>query len=60
MTEALKDKLIDLRERVDLLLTIQENRRKNIKAKHIKQQSKTKKLQCAEPLDLRQNQAKDR
>ena len=60
MTEALEDKLIDLRERVDLLLTIQENRRKHIKAKHIKQQSKTKKLQCAEPLDLRQNQAKDR
>lgn len=60
MTEALEDKLIDLRERVDLLLTIQENRRKHIKAKQIKQQSKTKKLQCAEPLDLRQNQAKDR
>ena len=60
MTEALEDKLNDLRERVDLLLTIQENRRKHIKAKQIKQQSKTKKLQCAEPLDLRQNQAKDR
>ena len=60
MTEALKDKLIDLRDRVDLLLIKQKNRRKHIKAKQVRQQSKTKKLQCAEPLDLQQNQSKDR
>ena len=60
MTEALEDKLIDLRDRVDLLLIKQKNRRKHIKAKQVRQQSKTKKLQCAEPLDLQQNQSKDR
>ena len=60
MTEALKDKLIDLRDRVDLLLIKQKNRRKHIKAKQVRQQSKTKKLQCAEPHDLQQNQSKDR
>ena len=60
MTEALKDKLIDLRDRVDLLLIKQKNRRKHIKAKQVRQQSKIKKLQCAEPLDLQQNQSKDR
>ena len=60
MTEALKDKLIDLRDRVDLLLIKQKNRRKHIKSKQVRQQSKTKKLQCAEPLDLQQNQSKER
>ena len=60
MTEALEDKLIDLRDRVDLLLIKQKNRRMHVKAKQVRQQSKTKKLQCAEPLDLQQNQSKDR
>jgi hypothetical protein len=44
MTEALEDKLIDLRERVDVLLAKQKAyRRSHIKAKQVKQQSKTKK-----------------
>ena len=61
MTEALEDKLIDLRERVDVLLAKQKAyRRKHIKAKQVKQQSKTKKPQGAEPLNLQQFQAKDR
>ena len=60
MTEALEDKLIDLRDRVDLLLIKQKNRRMHVKAKQVRQQSKIKKLQCAEPLDLQQNQSKDR
>ena len=60
MTEAVEDKLIDLRDRVDLLLFKQKNRRMHVKAKQVRQQSKIKKLQCAEPLDLQQNQSKDR
>ena len=61
MTEALEDKLIDLREWVDVLLAKQKAyRRKHIKAKQVKQQSKTQKLQSAEPLNLQQYQAKDR
>lgn len=61
MTEALEDKLIDLRERVDVLLAKQKAYRcKHIKATQIKQQSKTKKPQGAEPPNLRQYQAKDR
>jgi hypothetical protein len=61
MTEAIEDKLIDLRERVDVLLSKQKAyRRKHLKSKQVKQQSKTKKLQGAEPLNLQQNQAKDR
>ena len=61
MTEAIEDKLIDLRERVDMLLSKQKAyRRKHLKSKQVKQQSKTKKLQGAEPLNLQQNQAKDR
>ena len=61
MTEAIEDKLIDLRERVDVLLSKQKAyRRKHSKSKQVKQQSKTKKLQGAEPLNLQQNQAKDR
>ena len=61
MTEALENKLIDLRERVDDLLAKQKAyRRKHIKAEQIKQQSKTKKFQSAEPLDLQQYQIKDR
>jgi hypothetical protein len=61
MTEALENKLIDLRERVDVLLAKQDAyRRKHIKAKRIKQQSKTKKPQKAEPLNLQQYQVKDR
>ncbi len=61
MTEALEDKLIDLRERVDVLLAKQKAyRRKHIKAKQVKQQSKTIKPQGAEPLNLQQYQAKDR
>ena len=61
MTEALKDKLVDLRERVDVLLAKQKAyRRRHIKAKQDKQESKTKKFQSAEPLNLKQYQAKDR
>ena len=61
MIEALENKLIDLRERVDVLLAKQDAyRRKHIKAKRIKQQSKTKKPQKAEPLNLQQYQVKDR
>ena len=61
MTEALEDKLIDLRERVDALLAKQKAyRRKHIKAKQVKQQSKTIKPQGAEPLNLQQYQVKDR
>ncbi len=61
MTQALEDKLIDLRERVDVLLAKQKAyRRKHIKTKQVKQQSKTKKPQGAEPLNLQQYQAKDR
>ena len=61
MTEAIEDKLIDLRQRVDVLLSKQKAyRRKHLKSKQVKQQSKTKKLQGAEPLNLQQNQAKDR
>ena len=61
MTEALEDKLIDLRERVDVLLAKQKAyRRKHIKAKQVKQQLKTKKPQSAEPLNLQQYQIKDR
>ena len=61
MTEALEDKLIDLRERVDDLLAKQKAyRRKHLKTKQLKQQSKTKKPQGAEPLNLQQHQAKDR
>ena len=61
MTEALEDKLIDLRERVDVLLAKQKAyRRKHIKAKQVKQQSKTIKPQGAEPLILQQYQVKER
>ena len=61
MTESIEDKLIDLRERVDVLLSKQKAYcRKHLKSKQVKQQSKTKKLQGAEPLNLQQNQAKDR
>jgi hypothetical protein len=61
MTEALEDKLIDLRERVDGLLAKQKAyRRKHLKTKQVKQQSKTKKRQGAEPLNLQQYRAKDR
>jgi hypothetical protein len=61
MTEALEDKLIDLRERVDALLAKQKAyRRKHIKAKQVKQQSKTIKPQGAAPLNLQQYQVKDR
>ena len=61
MTEALEDKLIDLRERVDVLLAKQKAyRRKHLKTKQLKQQSKTKKPQGAEPLNLQQYQSKDR
>ena len=61
MTEALENKLIDLRERVDLLLAKQNAYRgKHIKANKIKQQSKTKKIQKAEPLNLQQYRVKDR
>ena len=61
MTEALEDKLIDLREQVDVLLAKQKAyQRKYIKAKQVKQQSKTKKPQSAEPLNLQQYQVKDR
>ena len=61
MTEAIEDKLIDLRERVDVLLSKQKAyRSKHLKSKQVKRQSKTKKLQGAEPLNLQQNQAKDR
>jgi hypothetical protein len=61
MTEALEDKLIDLRERVDVLLDKQKAyRRKRLKTKQVKQQSKTKTLQNPEPLNLQQYQIKDR
>jgi hypothetical protein len=61
MTEALEDKLIDLRERVDDLLAKQKAyRRKRLKTKQVKQQSKTKTLQNPEPLNLQQYQIKDR
>ncbi len=61
MTEALEDKLIDLRERVDVLLDKQKAyRRKRLKTKQVKQQSKTKTLPNPEPLDLQQYQIKDR
>ena len=61
MTETLEDKLIELRERVDMLRAKQNaDRRKHIKAKQVKKQSKTKKLQKAEPLNLQQYQVKDR
>ena len=61
MTEALENKLIDLRERVDVLLAKQKAyRRKHIKAKQVKEQSKTKKVQSAKPINLQQYQAKDR
>jgi uncharacterized membrane protein len=61
MTEMLEDKLIDLRERVDALLAKQKAyRRKHIKAKQVKQQSTTEKMQIAAPLNLQQDQVKDR
>ncbi len=61
MTEALEDKLIDLRERVDVLLDKQKAyRRKRLKTKQVKQRSKTKTLQNPEPLNLQQYQIKDR
>ena len=57
MTEAIEDKLTDLRERVDVLLAKQKAyRRKHIKANQVK----TKKPQGAEPLNLQQYQVKDR
>ena len=59
MTEALEDKLIDLRERIDALLAKQKSyRRKHVKAKQFKQQSTTEKMQSAAPLNLRQYQIK--
>ena len=59
MTEALEDKLIDLRERIDALLAKQKAyRRKHVKAKQFKQQSTTEKMQSAAPLNLRQYQIK--
>ena len=59
MTEAIEDKLIDLRERIDALLTKQKAyRRKHVKAKQLKQQSTTEKMQSAAPLNLRQYQIK--
>ena len=59
MTEALEDKLIDLRERIDALLAKQKSyRRKHVKAKQFKQQSTTEKTQSAAPLNLRQYQIK--
>ena len=61
MTEALEDKLIDLRERIDALLANQKAyRRKHVKAKQFKQQSTTEKMQSAAPLNLRQYQVKHR
>ena len=61
MTEALEDKLIDLRERVDDLLAKQKAyRRKHLKTKQLKQQSKTNTLQNPEPLNLQRYQIKDR
>jgi hypothetical protein len=61
MTEALEDKLIDLRERVDVLLAKQKAyRRKRLKTKQVKRQSKTKTLQNPAPLNLQQYQIKDR
>ena len=61
MTEALEDRLIDLRERVDVLLDKQKAyRRKRLKTKQGKQQSKTKTLQNPEPRNLHQYQIKDR
>ena len=61
MTEALEDKLINLRERVDVLLSKQKAyRRKHLKTKPLKQQSKTNTLQNPEPLNLQQYQVKDR
>jgi hypothetical protein len=61
MTEMLEDKLIDLRERVDALLAKQKAyRRKHFKAKQVKQQSTTEKMQIAAPLNLQQDQVKDR
>ena len=59
MTEAIEDKLIDLRERIDALLAKQKAyRRKHVKAKQLKQQSTTEKMQSAAPLNLRQYQIK--
>ena len=61
MTEALADKLIELRERVDALLLKQKaSRTKHIKAKQVKQQSANKKIQSAAPLNLQKYQVKDR
>ena len=61
MTEALEDKLIDLRERVDVLLDKQKAyRRKRLRTEQVKQQSKTKTLQNPEPLNLQQYLIKDR
>ena len=61
MTETLEDKLIDLRKRVDALLAKQKAyRRKRLKTKQVKQQSKTIKHQGAEPLNMQQYQVKDR
>ena len=61
MTEALENRLIDLRERVDDLLAKQKAyRRKHLKTKQLKQQSKTNTLQNPEPLNLQRYQIKDR